>query len=273
MKDKCQDMLDRENEILRSQNLKWHLPDTFPAWIELTKDMRKQNNDLEIPAQNVIPQTTATRIIFPRQRYKNEDKNGETLRFSYDLFSTEMVNHQISYKEVQEYLCETNVHLRTPFKMTSRMAWVTHICLCIELFGVLYVRNHIPDRLTALQQFLIVVSSTFITFHLSGDELNKEEEKKKNNIKLGAKRIVDKYNRNLQNRGLRWYLPNEFPQWIELCNSQNQGPDSQPINIHPPENQESSITPGDDVEMGNQSGDQNSNKAFENNLSAPLLKD
>ncbi len=42
MKDKLQDLLDKENEFLRDQNFKWHLPDQSPAWIEQTKNEKEE---------------------------------------------------------------------------------------------------------------------------------------------------------------------------------------------------------------------------------------
>ncbi len=215
MRQKFQDMLDKENEILRSRELKWHLPDKFPNWIELTKDMKKNNSDWEIPYS--VPQTTETTIIFPYQRYIPKKKQlYSTWRFTQDCFSPDMVNGKISYQEVQELLSELNLHLRTPLQRYPKMPLV-FLCLSFELFGLLFISNHFSDLLTTFQTWMIVVISVVAAFYLWFRELVKEWKKRANHVKVGSQNIVDSHNEILQNRGLKWQLPARFPIWIELC--------------------------------------------------------
>jgi len=90
LKDKCQDLVDKQNETLRSQGLKLHLPDEFPAWIELTRDIQKRNDYFAIPGG--IPETRGNTIIFSHHRYKSSEKYRETWQFTHDFFSPEMTD-------------------------------------------------------------------------------------------------------------------------------------------------------------------------------------
>jgi len=260
MKGNCQDLVDQQNEILRSRDLKWHLPDQFPAWIELTKDMKKRNNHLEIAAQAPIYETTENLIIFPRQRYISQKKQVEISRFSQDFYPLEMADERISSEEIQRFLCEINTYLRRPFKVFYRDSFIAYLCLSLELFGFLYISNHFPELLTTKQIILPAAISVFLTLCISGYEFEREDNKKIIRKKLGCQEIADKYNEALQNHGLRWRLPDEFPSWIELHKSSgNQDLDRQPIDH-----------PKDPAEARNQNI---THRKFKTSAYVPLLED
>lgn len=112
------------------------------------------------------------------------------------------------------------------------MTFTVYLCLGFELFGLFYVFNHFPDRLATLQKILIAVSGILVSIYLSGDEIQKENEKKSLHVKLGSERIVKKYNDTLRNWGFKWCIPNEFTPWIELSKvSQNQALRSQLVTL------------------------------------------
>ena len=269
LKDKCQDLLDEQNEILRSRNLKWLPPVEFPTWIELTKDMKKPNKNLKVAAQQPIPQTTENLIIFPIQCYIFNQKLERLWRFSQDFFSPDMADGRISCQEVHDFLSEINACLRISYKGSFKVPFAVLICLSVELFGLLYVSNHFPDFLTTLQIITIAVISVIVSLVLYDRVTQREFQKRKALCKARCQTIVEKYNETLQTRGLRWQLPDQFSLWIELCKvPQNHDPNRELIDI-PTENQELPINPGDEIEAGNQ----NHNRRFQNDRYAPLVED
>ncbi len=275
MREKFQDMLDRENAILRDRNLKWHLPDEFPHWIELTKDMKKNNDDVEIPYP--VPQATETTIIFPRRRYKSKKTElPQTWRFYYDFFSPDMTAEKISIKEVQKLFSEIDVYLRVTDKRDGKMTLLFFLYLGLPLFVLLYVCNHFPDFLTTLQIMIIALNSLCVSLLLWFRKWEKEEKKREDQRRAGSQSIVDKYNKTLENKGLKWQLPDLFPLWIELCKSPHDNPRESiellRISSHKRSNS-FSVSPQDDAEAQRQNDLRNNARKSQNDIYAPLLED
>ena len=250
MKDRCQDLIDQQNETLRDRGLKWHLPEQFPVWIELTKQMDKQNSLLEIAAQEVdIPRTTETTIILPHQHYKSEKKLNEVSRFTQDFYLPEMTNGRISSQEMQGFLAEINTCLRIPFEGSYTISHTLGFFFCLELFGLFHISNHSPDLLTDFQKGLIAFVSLLVCALVSDSEIRDEKGKKDIQMKIACQRIISRYNMHLQNYGLKWRLPDGMLDWIELCKDSSVSCENQAIYTRP----------GQDLEA--------------NNLSTPLMRE
>lgn len=266
LKEKCQDIADKQNESLRSLDLKWHLPAEFPAWIELTQDKEKQNYDVEIPSKHLIPDNTPSTVIFPRQRYKFS----ETWRFSHEFLSPDMTAGRISLKEAQEFFSEINGCLRTPYKESYKRTFRVFLCLSFELFGLFYISNHFPDLLTTSRALIIAAVSVVGVIYLSLGEIKKDKENEDLHFKLGSQRIVDKYNETLRNHGLRWHLPDQFPLWIELCREYHEGIQLVHMSSGRKSSDSLSLNPQDDAEA--QRLNDKLQEGFHKDMYAPLLE-
>ncbi len=266
---KLREIADKYNGALESKGLKWYLPDKFPAWIELTKHMDKKNNetdDFETVGQQV-PKTTEFTIIFPAKRKKNS--LSLICQFNQDLYSPDMVNGRVSSQEMRVFLAEINNFFRTPIKRTSIEERSWKICCClglwlqIELFGLCHFDNHFPEILTTFHYIMGVYSflaCILLFFYFANSAIKRREMQRKN----GCQEILDEQNRTLQGRGLRWCLPKEFPDWIELCKDEDNHNFIRPQSEREPEN---------DIEEGNQDSSQGYQKKFKDQMYVPLLED
>lgn len=234
MKKKCQEIADEHNKILRNRGLKWSIPLQFPYWIELNKDMEKQNIEFELLTQLGVPSTTEYMIIFPIQRYKyfTDFEDFQNCGFSQDFYSPETTHGRISREEIQDFLSEVNAELQKPLKKepkpqpkikTNFLPFQLYISF---VFLVLYLSSHFLHAFESLMGLII----TFILFGPALKEVVDYEERKvcqdsdseKRTLQIKARKarcqeIGEKYNETLQSRELRWHLPEEFPSWIELC--------------------------------------------------------
>ncbi len=233
---KCRDIVEEYNGTLESKGLKWHLPEKFPAWIELTKHMDKKSNDgFAITNQSPIPATTELIIIFPAQRFLFS----KIYRFTQDFYSPDMVDGRVSSKEMTSFLIQINEFLRRPIEESFKISYSLLLWLCFELFGLFYIYNHLPNLLTTLTIVIIAAISVILCIILYIIEFHNEEKKINMQIKNGCQEILDQHNRILRGRGLRWRLPEEFPDWIELCkDDKNNNLSSQQSEREPEERKE-----------------------------------
>ncbi len=225
MKEKCQKIADEHNKILRIRGLKWSIPLQFPDWIELTKDIEKQNIEFELSTPFGVPSTTESMIIFPIQRYKyfTHFEDFQNCGFSQDFYSPETTHGRISREEIQDFLSEVNDKLQKPLKKEPKSEPKTNFLLfklyISFAFLVLYLSTHFLHAFESPLGFIM----TLILFSpalIEVDEYTKRQDCKNSyseNRKTRCQEIVEKYNETLQSRELRWHLPEEFPSWIELC--------------------------------------------------------
>jgi len=132
--------------------------------------------------------------------------------------------------------------------------------LLFEWFGLVYYDNYFPELMTNIigASSLIACYLLFIYFGVSVIK------RKKMQIKNGCQEILDQQNRILQGRGLKWRLPEEFPDWIELCKDENNHNFIRPQSEREPEN---------DIEEGIQGSRQGYQKKFKNKIYALLPED
>ncbi len=214
----CQEIADQQNKILRSRGLKWNLPENFPDWIELTKDMEKPMNGLRsISQQHIIPPITRDTIVFPAWN----SKIPENFMFSHEFYSPEMTDDRISREEIQDFISEVNADQRKTSKNhdsgRSKEEGVLRIYLFLCLMFLPQYIDRYFDHFVA--EIMIVTNISAVTILIFYMVLSDNRHNKEKNIKIraGCQKIVDKYNETLSIRGLRWHLPEKFPLWIELC--------------------------------------------------------
>ena len=279
MRGKCQEIVDQHNKILRSRGLKWSIPCQFPDWIELTKDMQRQNNEFEPTFEHrCIPPTTEATIVFPAQFFTlpTMSKRSRNYIFSSDFYSSEMTDERVSREEVQDFISEVNISYRKTLKSYTgeipQKVVVLPVYLYMSSFILLAgISIHFPDLIgeemfSLLAFALWAICSTFMFVRF-----RRLKNKQNTQIRAGCQKVVDKYNQALRNRGLRWHLSEKFPLWIELCKDYS----SRTQLVDMPSFQQgscfSAMNYQYDIEAQRQRGNQNYHKESQNEMYLRLL--
>ncbi len=197
--ERCQDVVDEHNEILRGRGLRWRLPEQFPLWIELTKDEERQAHQFQVESEE--------RITFSLRKR----------RYSKNFYLPEMTDGKISHEEMHEFISQINTNLRRPF-VRLNPAWFVCLLFCDAWILALYKINHnFPEMLSSCMNFVIVIILLFISMFIYSGVESTFEEKFRAEFTTEFQGCISEFNENLRNRGLRWCLPGQFPFYIELC--------------------------------------------------------
>jgi len=170
----------------------------------------------------VVPPTTSITVIFP---FNAADK-----KFDSSFYSPALTDGRASFEEISQFLAEIEAVRPTAASQGGPSACRL---FCLFLLLILWIarfilQTHMNVDLIPFAIVFVVILVIFVIIILvlsSGGTRNESQAK--------CQAIVEKYNQNLASRGLRWYLPVSFPQWVELWKDypQNQGAISQPISM------------------------------------------
>jgi len=232
--ERCQDIVDEQNEILRDRGLKWRLPAEFPYWIELTKDLKKQADEFQV--------NTEEKITFNLKRG----------RYSKDFYSPDMTDGKISHEEMHEFISRINDDLRRPPAGMNPGWFVFFLLFDAWVIALLKINDDFPYLLSSRMNYVIVIillalSTTIATWVGSWDDRK---------FKGYFQGLISEFNEILRSRGLRWNLPSKFPDSIELYKDYQ-------------EDDSSATSSEDDGEATHQ----NENRRNRSDLSVPLLED
>lgn len=209
--EKCQDIADEHNEILRSRGLKWGLSG-FPHWIELTKDLKKQAYKFQV--------NTEEKITFNLMRG----------RYSKDFYLPQMTDERISHEEMYQMISKINADLRRPFRRLNPMGFAFCGAFYVVFLIWLKIFESIPEMWAFLFGFALFLILLVIPVGIFIWVDSRFQETFKVKYTADFQRYIRELNENLKSRGLRWSLPNEFPDSIELCKDyMNQNLSSQEI--------------------------------------------
>ena len=275
---KCQDLVDEHNETLRSRGLRWHIPDQFPSYIELCKDYKRKNqasgegsgqegedsesrpNQPSMEAQRyMIPNAMGLTIVFPFENH----------RFLKDFYSTALTERRVSRKEVQQVLSKMNIEYRNYYEKCEDFISSSLLFIGIQLFSLWYACNHFEAMFSMAEIILAGIFLNLINLQVFRTKLrNMDDQLRKN-----CQKIIDEHNQALQDKNVRWNLPNEFPGWIELCKGNKiVSSDTQSsIELASKSTNPESNSP-DSPDLEDQS-EQNYNKKSKNKKYAPLATD
>jgi len=201
--EKCQDIVDDQNETLRSRGFKWNLPEQFPAWIELTKDLEK--------GANVFQADSEEKISF----------NLRKGRYSKDFYLPEMTGGRISYEEMCDFICEINADLRKPFSRTLPRWFFFCPVFDVLIIALILINDYFP--LSSFMNFVFVVVFLVCSIIVAIKVGSRYEEKFRAEFTDDSQGLIDGLNETLKGKGLRWNLPAQFPYSIELCKEYNSG--------------------------------------------------
>lgn len=241
--EKCQDIVDEYNETLQARGFKWRLPDQFPHWIELTKDLEKRANEVQAE--------TEEKMIFSLKRG----------RFSKDFYSPEMTNGRISHEEMYQMISKINADLRRPFPRLNPKWLAFCLVLDIVILILVQINIYVPVPWNFLIGYALLGSFALIFIRCPALFEFGYQKKLKVDYTADFQRYMSELNETLRGRGLRWHLPKEFPDSIELLKDyKNQKVRTVDLSL---DNQKSE----ENEEVENQKAERN----FKNNLYAPLL--
>ncbi len=150
-----------------------------------------------------IPPSTATKtIIFPFSKASD--------RFYTDFYLSDLTDGQLSPGDVTQFLSIID-HEHSDFIIKQVVVWC---CYFLTLMAVSYVSFHFLLGFLEGYQFMIFGWILIFGWNFGGKLIEKRITK---DFKARCQKIVNKQNRMLRMKGLRWKLPEEFPTWIELC--------------------------------------------------------
>ena len=218
MRGQCQGIVDEHNMILRSRGLKWNIPLEFPGWIELTKDLEKGSDDLEVVEHHSILQTTENKIIFPAHYFKLHQKPQLKRNYIFSQDLSNMTDDQVFHDEVQDFLSEMNAGYRKALKSFDGQMKEKLIVLPLNiLVGFIILVSYLPYSL--YEEMGAILWAIFLGFFciFMLERYGNQVKKEKTQVWTECQKIVEKYNETFLYRGLRWHLPEKFPLWIELC--------------------------------------------------------
>jgi len=207
--EKCQDIVDEQNVLLRSRGLKWHLPNEFPSWIELTKNLERCVDEFQIETEGKIT------FILKRGRY------------SKDFYLPEMTEGRISHEEMHEFISQINADLRRPFARLNP-GWFVFFLICDTwIFALVMINDHLLELSSPFMNFVIVIILLVLSIIIATRVGSGYEEKLRVEFAASFEEQINEFNEILRSQGLRWKLPSQFPASIELCKDYNsQGDDS-----------------------------------------------
>jgi len=277
LRNKCQDLVDEQNEAMRNRDLRWRLPDQFPSLIELCKDYKREK-DVGEGARQEEDAEESTRINHDKlsmeaQKYLIRHQTGLTIvfpfeghRFLKDFYSPGLTEKRVSHKEIQQVLSKMNVEYRNYYEKIEDFISSSLLFIGIQLFSLWYACNHFSTLFTLTEIILAGIFLNLINLQVFRTKLANMDIQ----LRKDCQKIIDEQNEALEGRNVRWNLPNEFPGWIELCKS-NKAPisDSQ-SSIELASNSTNSESVNQDLE---EQSDRNYQKKSENKKYAPLATD
>ena len=184
------------------------------------------------------PKTSEFTVIFPK------NSNG----FDTKEYNPTQNDNRISIEEINKVLNEVLIAREPWNKKFWRALWCYLIFIVLAIGGFVALCIFVLTKVFALliagiMIFIVLMLATLVCAiiflaHYENQEID------------ASKKVIDKYNPSIANKGLRWNLPAHFPKWIELWNdfrvsphlfvqaNQPQNTTSKCDNVKPKDNQE-----------------------------------
>ena len=182
-----------------------------------------------------IPESTATRIIFPYTEVSNS--------FDFSHYDPSFTNKRLTKPSVETFFVivhnQTAVHFSRIIKFKKLLFYTYHLLVVIlavffTLFGISYHKDAKSDKVWIFMgvivgvSFLFLTLTLFVNFKISNLKLTLKD--RINDLIRESTKIYSKTN-------VKWILPDiEFPDWIELWIEQNkESVKAKPTNLLSPQ--------------------------------------
>ena len=153
-----------------------------------------------------IPSATANTVIF------QFDKASK--KFDSSFYSPALTDGKISLEEINQALKQVETAgASVAFKIRVSFCWfILLILIIISLF--VYTLNFALNGKSRLISFAVFgyPVAVFVALILYILQLKRFSDE----LKYKCKLVVERLNPSFSCRGLRWHIPADFPQWIEL---------------------------------------------------------
>jgi len=157
--------------------------------------------------------TTESNIIFPLDHGNKQ--------FNSRLYTVALTDGKASNQEIGKVLADLIIAGQDPsnnlgWDRESRLAWVRFFVLTIVMtFGIILCSS-VDESLSLTLLLIFLVCGCFWGCGNCLQMISTRTEPNKEIIRKKCQDVVDMHNKDYVLKGLRWHLPQEFPQWVEL---------------------------------------------------------
>lgn len=174
----------------------------------------------------------------------NQSKN-----FQLGSYSAAQTNGRLSPAQINHCLSIINAQLGLYFFSPSFQSKCLFIILYIILLCLLtlirWSLSNLVGNITNLEICIMLIAYTFLM--LSGRSCIMIH--LQSQAKAKCQQVIDKHNEILKSRGLRWSLPKEFPNWIELHKDYQNPKANHNQSQEAPDSQEPSVSQSQEIKL------------------------
>jgi len=201
--------------------------------------------------------TTESTITFPI------DKTGK--QFDSRLYTVALTDGKASTKEVKKALAELTTTLDPIVHECGAYQWWSGSIPVVLILIFIWLLQYTPNELGISQNTFLVIGCVifigiFVTCKWCSIAVGGKSREVYTKMREECQTVIEKYNKDLAERGLRWHLPEDFPEYVELWKDYKlEGFEDEKIEIDENENKEGGYVDiekglsGDNVAIGDES--------------------
>jgi len=165
----------------------------------------------------VIPNTDNDRIIFKYHNFRGH--------FDLTEYKPEMTDYKLSIKDIERFFERVQNYLKPWRKAVKTFSFLIFLFCVVSIGGALSIPLvYLATENMKIILYIMIPVVVGLSFRILWAALQpaRDIQTKLQEARTKVTLLLESRREFLESKGLRWNIPDHFPEWMELCKDYNQ---------------------------------------------------